>query len=296
MGRLVRRFWGCLVSAAVIAGTILPLIPVPALAEPAARVEATDARLADDGKSTTFELTMSEGLTAQVFTLANPYRVILDLPDLTFRLDPAAGQKGTGLISAFRYGLFAERKSRVVIDATGPVKIASAAMTRPGGGKAVKLAVVLVPTDAAAFGAGTGTTHTPAFDASAESAPPGNLEAKRKARSKPVVVIDPGHGGIDPGARGANNVPEKTIVLAVAQELKAALIKTGAYDVRLTRSDDVFVSLDRRLKFSYDNAADLFISLHADLIEEKKIAEFDPRSDDLYALRPGFRRAGADHG
>jgi N-acetylmuramoyl-L-alanine amidase len=283
MGRLGRRFWRCLVSAAVIAGTILPLRPGLALAEPAVKADATDVRLTDAGKSTTFELTVSEGLTAQVFTLANPYRVILDLPDLTFRLDPAAGRKGTGLISAFRYGLFAERKSRVVIDTTGPVKITSAAMTRPGGGKAVKLAVVLVPIDAAAFGAGTGATHAPAFDASAESAPPGNLEAKRKARSKPVVVIDPGHGGIDPGAMGTNNVPEKTIVLAVAQELKAALLKTGAYDVRLTRSDDVFVSLDRRLKFSYDNAADLFISLHADSIEEKKIAD-SIRGATIYTL------------
>jgi N-acetylmuramoyl-L-alanine amidase len=283
MGQLGRRFWRVLVSAAVVTGTILPLRPLPALAEPTARVEATDVRLIDAGRSTTFEITMSEGLTAHVFTLANPYRVILDLPDLTFRLDPAAGQKGAGLVSAFRYGLFAERKSRVVIDTTGPVKIASAAMTRPGGGKAVKLAVVLVPIDAAAFGAGTGATHAPAPDASAESAPPGNLEAKRKARSKPVVVIDPGHGGIDPGAMGANNVPEKTIVLAVAQELKAALLKTGAYDVRLTRSDDVFVSLDRRLKFSYDNAADLFISLHADSIEEKKIAD-SIRGATIYTL------------
>jgi N-acetylmuramoyl-L-alanine amidase len=283
MGRLGRRFWRVLVSAAVVTGTILPLRPLPALAEPTARVEATDVRLIDAGRSTTFEITMSEGLTAHVFTLANPYRVILDLPDLTFRLDPAAGQKGAGLVSAFRYGLFAERKSRVVIDTTGPVKIASAAMTRPGGGKAVKLAVVLVPIDAAAFGAGTGATHAPAPDASTESAPPGNLEAKRKARSKPVVVIDPGHGGIDPGAMGANNVPEKTIVLAVAQELKAALLKTGAYDVRLTRSDDVFVSLDRRLKFSYDNAADLFISLHADSIEEKRIAD-SIRGATIYTL------------
>jgi N-acetylmuramoyl-L-alanine amidase len=272
MGLLGERFWRYLVSAAVTAGTILLLQLGVALAEPASKVEATDARLTADGKSTTFELTMSEGLTAQVFTLASPYRVILDLPDLTFRLNPAAGQKGQGLVSAFRYGLFAERKSRIVIDTTGPVKIASAAMTRAEGGKAVKLAVVLVPIDAAKFGAGTGATRPPALEASAESAPPENLEAKRKARSKPVVVIDPGHGGIDPGAMGANNVPEKTIVLAVAQQLKAALVKTGTYDVRMTRSDDVFVSLDRRLKFSYDNAADLFISLHADSIEEKKIA------------------------
>jgi N-acetylmuramoyl-L-alanine amidase len=235
--------------------------------------EATEVRLTDNGKSTTFELVMDKGVPAQVFTLANPYRVIIDLPDLAFGLDPSLGQHGRGLVSAFRYGLFAEHKSRVVIDTTGPVKIASASMTRVGGSKAIKLAVVLVPIDAAAFGTGTGPGRTAASssspEASAEGARAANLEAKRKAHGKPVVVIDAGHGGIDPGAMGANNVSEKTIVLAVAQQLKAALDKTGLYEVKMTRTEDVFVSLDRRLKFSYDNAADLFVSLHADSIEEK---------------------------
>src|SRR6478752_2448214 len=85
------------------------------LGRPAGAAEALETHLTITGRSTIFELTMSEGVTAQVFTLANPYRVVLDLPDLSFRLDPSAGQKGAGLILAFRYGLFAEHKSRVVI-------------------------------------------------------------------------------------------------------------------------------------------------------------------------------------
>ena len=72
---------------------------------------------------------------------------------------------------------------------------------------------------------------------------------------------------------GINNVAEKTVVLAVANELKAALTKTGRYEVRLTRISDVFISLDKRLKFSEQNSSDLFISLHADSIEEKNLAE-----------------------
>jgi N-acetylmuramoyl-L-alanine amidase len=88
-----------------------------------------------------------------------------------------------------------------------------------------------------------------------------------------VIVIDAGHGGIDPGAISSSAVTEKSIVLAVAQQLRAALAQSGKYDVKMTRTTDVFVSLDKRLKFSADNNADLFISLHADAIAETEMAE-----------------------
>jgi N-acetylmuramoyl-L-alanine amidase len=213
---------------------------------------------------------MSEGVVTQVFTLANPYRVVVDLPDLTFRLDPAAGQKSAGLITAFRYGLFAQHKSRIVIDTAGPIVIHSANMTRLKGTSAVRLAIALMPTDAKSFGRGTGAgLEAAAYTPGADDLMPDNPPQQKKSHGKPIVVIDPGHGGIDPGAIGANSVNEKTIVLAVALQLEKALEKTGLYEVKMTRSEDVFVSLDNRLKFSRDNGADLFISLHADSIEEK---------------------------
>lgn len=276
----LRNFWPLL---AVLLALIL--VTRTAVALPAQGVEATAVRLVDNGKTTTFELTISRGLTAQVYTLANPYRVILDLPDLAFRLDPAAGQKGRGVVSAFRYGLFAEHKARVVIDTTGPVRIASAGMTRIPGSRALKLAIVLAPMDAAAFGAGTGATLASASpsDISRNSAPPEKADRKHKGNAKPVIVIDPGHGGIDPGAIGDNNVPEKSIVLAVALQLREALLKTHRYEVKMTRKDDVFVSLDNRLKYSADNDADLFISLHADSIEEKKLGD-SVRGATIYTL------------
>jgi N-acetylmuramoyl-L-alanine amidase len=157
-------------------------------------------------------------------------------------------------------------------------------MTRISGSKALKLAVVLAPMDAAAFGAGTGAAYAAASasDTAAEAAPSEN-DKPRKPHDKPVIVIDPGHGGIDPGALGANNVAEKSIVLSVALQLKAALLKTKRYQVKMTRTDDIFVSLDRRLKFSADNGADLFISLHADSIEEKSVAD-SIRGATIYTL------------
>ncbi|MET0638949.1 MAG: N-acetylmuramoyl-L-alanine amidase [Hyphomicrobium sp.] len=259
----MRRFAGPLLNCLVVVA-VLSLWP----GKPASAADALETHLTVTGRSTIFELTMSEGVTAQVFTLAHPYRVVIDLPNLTFRLDPAAGRKGAGLVSAFRYGLFAADKSRVVIDTTGPVKIRSAAMTRLKGSSAVKLAIAMMPVDVVSFGAGTGAgTNAAAFEPGVDPALSKNADSKHKPGSKPVVVIDPGHGGIDPGAIGNNSVTEKTIVLAVAQQLKAALEKTGSYEVKMTRSEDVFVSLDNRLKFSRDNGAELFISLHADSIE-----------------------------
>jgi N-acetylmuramoyl-L-alanine amidase len=279
------RLWNARFFAAVVLGLALLLGAGPGQARQGRAVEATAVRLLDDGKSTTFELTISKDLTAQVYTLANPYRVVLDLPEMAFRLDAAAGKQGRGVVSAFRYGLFAQNKARVVLDTTGPVGIVSAGMTRIQGSKALKLAVVLVPMDAAAFGGGTGASLAAAT--SAELVPdqgfPETAERQRRDHAKPVIVIDPGHGGIDPGALGANNVAEKSVVLAVALQLKAALAKTRRYEVKMTRTDDVFVSLERRLKLSAESDADLFISLHADSIEEKSIAD-SVRGATVYTL------------
>lgn len=273
MAVLAERLWNGHWLGVVGLGLALLFSAAPSQAASKPAVEATAVRLIDNGKTTTFELTISRGLTAQAYTLANPYRVILDLPDLTFRLRADDGRKGRGVVSAFRYGLFAEHQARVVIDTTGPVRIASAGMTRIPGSKALKLAIVMAPMDAAAFGGGTGATLAAAApaDLTLNTAPPERADRKHKEHAKPVIVIDPGHGGIDPGAIGANNVAEKSIVLSVAMQLKSALMKTRRYEVRMTRSDDVFISLDQRLKFSADHDADLFISLHADSIEQKSL-------------------------
>ncbi len=220
---------------------------------------------------TTFEIELSRGVTAEVFTLSNPYRVIIDLPDVAFRLPPGTGARGKGLIGTFRYGLFAERKARVVIDTKGPVKITSATMAHGAAAGSVVLRVAMSATDAKTFADGTGATRRD--EHSQTKAEAEDLTPPKAPESRPVIVIDPGHGGIDPGASGINNLSEKTLVLAVAQRLQAVLAKSGTFDVRMTRTSDVFVSLDRRLKLSSDQGADLFVSLHADAIAETNLAE-----------------------
>jgi N-acetylmuramoyl-L-alanine amidase len=234
-----------------------------------AAVEAKRAELKGDATSTQFLLGLSAGVRAEIFTLANPYRVVVDLPDVAFHLPDGTGQKGRGLVAAFRYGLLAEGKARVVIDTTGPVVIKRADMAAKDG-SAVELAIDLAPTSAQSFGSGTGGARAAAAPAKAEPTPA--PKPLKQDRAKPVILIDAGHGGIDPGAAGASNLKEKTLVLAVAHALKAQLAAAGRYDVKMTRTTDVFVSLDQRIKMSRDLDADLFISLHADSIAQKGFA------------------------
>lgn len=231
-------------------------------------VTATHGEIAGDDRLTRFSLVFSAGVPYQVFTLPNPYRVIIDVPDVEFRLPPAAGLQGRGLIRAYRHGLFAPGKSRIVIDAAQPVRVVKHAMTVRPGSRTARFTLELVPTDEASFRAGVARPAPRSKDANASD----DLSGKaRPADARPIVVIDAGHGGVDPGAlRGG--VQEKDVVLAVARHLHKALEATGRYDVHMTRTTDVFVSLDRRLAISRQKSASLFISIHADSVGEAEIA------------------------
>jgi N-acetylmuramoyl-L-alanine amidase len=228
--------------------------------------EATAASVFSDDKRTTFRIDLTAGVTSEIFTLANPYRVIVDLPDVAFRLPPGTGLEGRGLVKAFRYGLFAERKARLVLDTTGPVKIDRAEMVAGPNGKGIVFTFDLLEIPAESFGLGTGAARQKkTHHEEEEKVAPRQTEK----RGKPVVMIDPGHGGIDGGASAGATLLEKNVVLAVAKELKRALSASGRFEVRMTRTSDVFVSLDGRLKASRDSNADLFISLHADSLADE---------------------------
>jgi N-acetylmuramoyl-L-alanine amidase len=251
----------------MLAALLVGVLPALAAAETSPVVVATAASVDGDGNRTTFRLDLSAGVTAEIFTLANPYRVIVDLPQVAFHLPDGTGQEPRGLVKTFRYGLFAENKARVVLDTTGPVRIERAAMTAKG--KGIVFTFDLVTTAPESFGLGTGVEK----EAELQTSAPADQSQGSKHAGKPVIMIDPGHGGIDGGAVGAANVLEKNVVLAVAKELVRQLSTTGRYDVRLTRSSDVFVSLDQRLKLSRSQDVDLFISLHADSLADPAVAQ-----------------------
>jgi N-acetylmuramoyl-L-alanine amidase len=231
-------------------------------------VSATNVEVTGDAKRTRFSLHLSSAVAYQIFTLAEPYRLIVDMPDVNFVLPKGAGQREHGLVQAFRYGLFAAGKSRVVIDTGGPVRIESATVARRPGSKAVVLNIDLTPTDAASFVRNPPT----ALRSSAPDKPEPAGPARPNADAKPIIIIDAGHGGVDPGAV-SGEVIEKDVVLSVARHLRTILAGRGRYDVHMTRATDVFVPLDRRVAISREKGASLFISVHADTVATQDIAQ-----------------------
>src|SRR6185437_1015833 len=213
------------------------------------------------------------------FVLTQPDRVVVDLPEVAFRIDPEAGNAApvhrrgrrahvhttsfSGLIRSFRFGLFAAGKSRIVINVAGPVRIIRAAAEPAAGDGKTKLVIELAKTDKASFEA---AAHKAVLQAATEPEPKADdLPMAGTAGNLPVVVVDPGHGGIDSGAM-VSGLLEKNIVLAFGKELAAKLRATGRYKVVMTRDSDVFVPLGGRVRIARDAHAALFVSIHADTL------------------------------
>lgn len=217
----------------------------------------TDTRIVGDESRTRFIADLSAGIDIAVFAMADPYRIVIDLPEVHFQLERGAGEAGRGLISAFRYGLISRGKSRIVLDVTEPVRVDDYFVLAAVDGQPARLVIDLVRTTPAEFMAAA-----LAYRNSGTQANPAPL-TNNAGDGRLTVVIDPGHGGIDPGAVGLNNTLEKDVVLAFSQELAGQLRATGRYEVILTREDDTFLSLNQRVEFARNHRADIFLSIHA---------------------------------
>lgn len=254
------------VSTATAAESVAarPLVS-PAEASSASFPTATGVRIGGDDKQTRFVMDLDRKVELAAFTLANPYRVIVDLPQVTFHLPQDAGEKGRGLIKGFRYGLIMPGGSRIVLDAKGPVKIEKAFAIPAAEGQPARLVLDLAATDRESF------LRTIALEnRSARTPKRAPVAVKPDADPRPMVVIDPGHGGIDNGTHGAGGVSEKDVVLAFAKDLQAKLEATGKYRVLMTRSDDSFIALTERVRFARSHSAALFISIHADALPKRE--------------------------
>jgi len=183
------------------------------------------------------------------------------MPQVAFRLPDKIGEQSRGLVKAFRYGLIMQGGSRVVLDTAGPVKVEKAFVLDADAGEPARLVIDLVATDRASFMRALTLENGPERRMTAKPPEP-PVKAENDAR--PLIVIDPGHGGIDQGARAQSGELEKDVVLQFAQTLRGRLEKSGKYRVAMTRTDDTFIALSDRVKFSRANGAALFISIHAD--------------------------------
>lgn len=308
----------------------------------AADAEVTDIRVGKHGLSTRIVIDLDRPVEAKVFTLAGPARLVIDLPEVGWRLPQRPLPSDVGLLSKLRYGLFQPGNSRVVVDLREPSRVHEA-MSLPGaGGQPDRLVIDLARISGKAFlesvarppmtiqgsetqiatakfvntpqprnaapapqpRAATAKAAAAGIDVPEKPLPPSvaNAISQAKVKSaaaetrlaslrvpvkppvpgavkKRIIVIDPGHGGVDPGAIGVSGIYEKHITLAAARDLKRYLEATGRFDVKLTRDRDIFIRLRGRIERAREMKADLFISLHADTIRNKGV-----RGLSLYTL------------
>jgi len=230
---------------------------------------ATDVRVGGDDNQTRFVVDLSRKVDLAAFTLADPYRVVIDLPQVTFQLPANAGERGRGLVKAFRFGMVMQGGSRIVIDTKGPVRVEKSFVLDATDAQPARLVIDLAGTDRETFLRNMQLDTRPhgitrRSEADPASAPPA------KGDPRPLVVIDPGHGGIDNGTKAASGEMEKTIVLETALLVRDKLEQSGKYRVAMTRTDDTFVPLSERVRFARSRQASLLISVHADALPKNE--------------------------
>jgi N-acetylmuramoyl-L-alanine amidase len=227
---------------------------------------ASEARLLGDDTRTRFVVDLNRTIDLAAFTLADPYRVVVDVPQIAFRLPAKAGEAGRGLVKAFRFGLVMQGGSRIVIDTTGPVRVDKAFILDPVDGQPARLVVDLVAIDRESF-----MRNLAIENQSRRAAAPGRAEApaNKNPDPRPLLVIDPGHGGLDSGTIAPGGQTEKAIVLDFALKLREKLEKTGKYRIELTRTDDHYVPLAERVRMARAGQAALLISIHADALAHR---------------------------
>lgn len=317
--KVLHKWCVAVAAAAVLVAVHIAVYSDSARATPPI-ASVSEARIAGDDARTRFVADLDRPVSYSVYVIDNPYRVVVDLPDVRFNMPPEIGDDGKGLIRAYRFGQLAPGKSRIVIDTIGPVLIEKSFVLNPENGQPARMIIDIVQTDQRTF-ARIKATERPTRTAAASSVQraPDTLaellkregvarideEAEKaeqteravglipKPRPKPfqsgaapemsaeqgagtipvrpVVVLDPGHGGIDGGTVSRKGTPEKQVVLAFARELRKRLLATGRFEVHMTRNDDRFISLGKRVKFARAKKADLFIAVHADSLRQRRV-------------------------
>ncbi|MEK7801809.1 MAG: N-acetylmuramoyl-L-alanine amidase [Pseudomonadota bacterium] len=252
-------------------------------------LDVTAVRFGVHDNSERAVIELSSPVEFRAFVMADPNRIIIDMKSFHWKTGNVAHPTGS-LVSDVRYGPLGNGRGRLVFQTTQPVLVKSAFLIPKSKGQPDRLVVDFSATSAATLNdvgsqiLGQLPTQSPV----APVAPVKNIQGtkvvktKKSALTKPVedvykprakqslIIIDPGHGGQDPGALGANGMFEKTIVLAVGLELKKQLEASG-YRVKMTRDRDVFIQLRERVVFARKHKGDLFISLHADSIRDSKV-------------------------
>jgi N-acetylmuramoyl-L-alanine amidase len=268
-------------------------VPLAAASRPA----ILDVRLGQHPDKTRLVLELSQAPSYRSYLVENPLRLVVELAGADWTFDPRALPAGRGAVAALRFARFDAATSRLVADLARPVQLLQPVLLAGGG--SFRLVIDLVPTDETQVAANSVipisvedtapvAVDPPPPDPQPAAAPAPLLVASlgfpppakpTPPRAKPIIVIDPGHGGVDPGTIGAGGSYEKTITLAMAREVQRVLEATGRYQVVLTREGDIFIPLRQRIQLARQAHGDVFISLHAD-----SHANDDTRGASVYTL------------
>ncbi len=265
-----RFLGGCLARFSVL--LCLTLGPMAAGAQDSdfsalARLDKAQSGLsAARGEAVTLRLSLSQGVPWRLFTLAAPDRVVLDFREVAWGDLRASDLGEADGVGGVRFGAYRPGWSRMVLELDRPMAVQTAEMDVTANTGAAVLSLTLKPVAADVFADAAGAPHDPRWDLPEPAQTQGSA-APRPEWAPLVVMLDPGHGGIDPGAE-RDAAQEKDLMLAFALELRDVLRRAGGFEVILTRDSDHFVALERRVAMAHQQGADVFLSLHADSVRE----------------------------
>ena len=269
----------------------------------AAAPVVTDVRLGINSGQTRLVLEVSQLVSYKIFMLANPYRVVVDFPALKWKVARPDRRSSLGVISSYRYGLFQAGVSRLVIDVKKPVRIGRHQILRPASGRGHRFLIDLKAVGKSAFKKAKKVFRSKDWRPPKKSATLGrpipsspSPKPALPSRQRPppavkrIIMLDPGHGGPDPGAIGLRGLREKIVTLRASNAVRRLLESTGRYRVYMTRYRDTYVPLRKRYQKAQKVGAELFISIHADSHKNRSI-----RGASVYTLseKSSDREAGA---
>ena len=224
---------------------VSPLFTLPFAAH---ATQISNARLWRSADKLRLVFDLSGPVQYKTFSLTSPERLIIDLSGAGLSGDfSQLALKNSG-ITSIRSGHFGKADTRIVLDLAAPMQLNSFLLP-PQDGQGHRLVLDLIS-----------ASHAPRQIA----AEPAAITDKAHPKRDIIVVVDPGHGGKDPGAIGSKGQREKDVVLSIAQLLAKRLKREKGFDVKLVRNDDFFVPLRKRVDIARQHKADMFISVHAD--------------------------------
>lgn len=266
--------------AAVLSLSGLTGFPAAQAAEPTSQGASS--------KQTRFIVGLDRHADFNIMSLTKPNRVVVELQDVKLQLPPQPKSGPIGLVSGFHGGRSGPKKTRIVINVTEPVVVTSTKIEPVGDSYHLFLEIAPLTAGKPARKLAEAPFGQPSGLGAGGLQPPMprqavSRETLNKRRAKPIIVLDPGHGGHDSGAK-KNGAVEKQVVLEFAHTLRKQLEASGRYKVLMTREKDEFVELAERRRFAERNNANLFIAIHADY------ARSSASGAAIFTLRPSVAK------